>query len=727
MNNFKRRVFKCAKAYAEKGWAVLPVHTIIEGRCTCGKADCSSAGKHPATPRGVKDATTDADQIQQWFANGRVLNIGIAAGAASGLAVLDIDPKDNGDESIKKYRVPDTLEVITGSGGKHYYFTDPEGQTGNSVGKLGRGIDVRGNNGYVVAPPSLHSSGQEYRWRIDPNARELAPVPSWLNASGSRQEVVGNRQQNDDGPIAEGKRNETLCSIAGSMRRQGCDADTIYAALIDINKRRCQPPVEFDELRKIAQSVARYATEADGIVLESDHPDIIAAAFETWSEVKHRHQVETWTIIENKKYRIVDEREIKKWIRRFGTECRVRRRVRTDEGFVMRIERLKVTPHLVRSVLEALSSLDDVWLRPRYAPPVWLAEGRKPQPEKVIALNNCLIDLSGQEPKPMDLTEDFYTVNYLPFDYDPAAACPLWKEKLNEWFQIKRLSSSETVWSEEHADFVEVYEKAPDELSISILAEWFGYCLTQQTRYQKILGLVGPKRSGKGTIGRVLRALIGRRNVTSPTLSGMTNEHGLQALHHKTLAIIPDASISGSNADSCRAVERLKSISGEDAQQINPKGKAYIEVEKLRTRFVIMSNELQKLTDPTGALANRFVYLVMTQSFYGAEDVNLEAKLMGELPGIFNWALAGYFRLQKRGWFEESEAGKEAKAMAEELGSPVIEFVREWCDVKPGKQTRCQDLYEAYGRWTHDAGRSKMGRTRFYEEFRRAFPDCARS
>ena len=76
-------------------------------------------------------------------------------------------------------------------------------------------------------------------------------------------------------------------------------------------------------------------------------------------------------------------------------------------------------------------------------------------------------------------------------------------------------------------------------------------------------------------------------------------------------------------------MERLKSISGEDPQQINPKGKAYIEVEKLRTRFVIMSNELQKLTDPTGALANRFIYLLTTQSFYGSEDVNLEAKLLG--------------------------------------------------------------------------------------------------
>ncbi|MHC4553871.1 MAG: hypothetical protein ACYSUS_01020 [Planctomycetota bacterium] len=149
-------------------------------------------------------------------------------------------------------------------------------------------------------------------------------------------------------------------------------------------------------------------------------------------------------------------------------------------------------------------------------------------------------------------------------------------------------------------------------------------------------------------------------------------------------------------------------------------------MEKLRTRFVIMSNELQKLTDPTGALANRFVYLMMTQSFYGAEDVNLEAKLMGELPGIFNWALEGLVRLTERGRFEESEAGKEAKAAAEELGSPVIEFVREWCEIKTGKQTRCQDLYETYGRWTHAAGRSKMGRTRFYEKFHRAFPDCAR-
>lgn len=261
---------------------------------------------------------------------------------------------------------------------------------------------------------------------------------------------------------------------------------------------------------------------------------------------------------------------------------------------------------------------------------------------------------------------------------------------------------------------------------IETLREFIGLLMTPVTLYQKILGIVGPKRSGKGTIGRVIRALAGKENVASPTLTSLTNEHGLQGLYQKTVALIGDASINSNQGDTARAVERLKSISGEDPQQINPKGKAYIEVDRLRVRFVIMANELQKLSDPTGALAGRFIYLLTTQSFYGREDVHLEKRLMAELPGIFNWALAGYFRLKERGHFIETDAGKEAKAMAEELGSPVISFVREWCVMKEGKQVRTQDLYEAYTRWCQEAGRGKMGRTRFYEEFQRAYPECGR-
>ncbi|MBE0534539.1 MAG: bifunctional DNA primase/polymerase [Phycisphaerae bacterium] len=730
MNEFQARVLECALAYAEKGWPVLPLHSIRDGVCTCGKSDCASPGKHPATKNGVRDASADAEVIRKWFGGGRLLNVGICAGPVSGLVVLDVDPLHGGDASVQRLSVPATLEAATGGGGRHFYFACPKGRrVRNSVGRIGPGLDVRSDGGYVVAPPSAHASGHEYRWKVDPRAIEPAACPAWLADEGAGDDDKPQEAPPDDGPIPQGQRNSTLASIAGAMRRKGCGADEINTALVAVNRGRCRPPLGFEELRRIAESIANYPPKAaDGIVLPDDHHDTIAAAFEAWSEVKHRHHIETWTVVRDRRYHRVDEREIRKWIRRFAAQCRVRRRIRTEDGFATVTEKLKVTPHVVRGVAEALSAAEGVWIRPRHVPPAWLdeAEGR-PEAADVVAMEDCLLDISGAAPARMELTEAFYTLNRLPHAYDPQAQCPQWLRFLGQVFRTRRLSSEQSQWSAESDDFVEVYEHVPDALSASVLQEFMGLLLTAVTRYQKILGLVGPRRSGKGTVGRIIRALVGAGSVASPTLASLTNEHGLQSLYGKTVALIGDASISGSNADTARAVERLKSISGEDSQQINPKGKAYIEVDKLDVRFVIMANELQKLTDPTGALAGRFIYLITTQSFEGREDVHLEERLLKELPGIFNWALEGYCRLKKRGRFEETDAGREARAMAEELGSPVIAFVREWCRLRSGAMTKPQDLYEAYGRWTVEAGRGKMGRTRFYEEFQRAFPDCARS
>jgi putative DNA primase/helicase len=737
MNDYQNRVLECALAYIQKGWKVLPLHTIRNGQCACGKANCSSPGKHPSTANGSKDASCDEADIRRWFSNGIAFNIGIATGSASGLAVLDVDPKNGGDETVKQFTIPPTMEVVTGSGGRHYYFTIPQGiEIRNSQGKLAAGIDVRGENGYVVAPPSLHASGNDYRWAVDPRGVKITECPKWIyeNKNPRTQEhkdtrIQGNDQQ-DDEIIIEGQRNGKLSSIAGAMRRQGCDQEAIFAALININQRQCKPPLSYDELKKIAASIAQYQPQAEeGIVLDDDHHVTVAKAFEAASPAKHRHQTETWIVLQDKKYQLIDERELKKQLRNYANECKYRKRVRVEGGFEWHNERLKVTPQLVNGILEALSALESVWLSPEIHSPVWIGNNSdtRPNPEQIIPVQNCLLDISGNEPRVLDLTDEFFAFNYLPIVYDPKANCPLWIEFLGQIFQTKRLSSEKTEWDSEAGDFVEVSETIPDELSISILQEFMGLLLTQITRFQKILGIVGPKRSGKGTIGRIIRALVGKDNIGSPTLTGMTNEHGLQGLYHKTVALISDASISGGNADTVRAVERLKSISGEDSQQINPKCKAHIEVDRMKVRFVIMSNELQKLTDPTGALAGRFIYLITTQSFFGKEDVRLEEKLLAEIPGIFNWAIEGLMRLLKRGYFQESAAGLDAKAMAEELGSPVIAFVREYCEVGANRQIRSQELYDAYKRWCQEAGRSQMGRNRFYEEFQRAFPDCSRS
>jgi putative DNA primase/helicase len=151
--------------------------------------------------------------------------------------------------------------------------------------------------------------------------------------------------------------------------------------------------------------------------------------------------------------------------------------------------------------------------------------------------------------------------------------------------------------------------------------------------------LVGPKRSGKGTIGRVLTRLIGKHNCVAPTLAGLGTNFGLAPLIGKRLAIISDARLSG-RADQHAIAERLLSITGEDALTIDRKyGSAW--TGQLGSRFMILSNELPRLTGVSGALAGRFIMLSLTESFYGREDPGLTDNLLTALPGILNWAIAG--------------------------------------------------------------------------------------
>jgi putative DNA primase/helicase len=133
--------------------------------------------------------------------------------------------------------------------------------------------------------------------------------------------------------------------------------------------------------------------------------------------------------------------------------------------------------------------------------------------------------------------------------------------------------------------------------------------------------------------------MLGRQNVCNPTLAGVSQNFGLAPLIGKPLALISDARLSG-RADVHVVAERLLSISGEDGQTVDRKHMP-AWTGTLPTRFVILSNELPRLTDASGALADRFVILQMKQPFYGREDLGLTEKLLPELPGIFNWALAG--------------------------------------------------------------------------------------
>jgi hypothetical protein len=261
--------------YAARGLLTIPTWPLdAGGACTCPKAgtsDCSP-GKHPLSdlvPRGLKDGTTDAATIRQWWALWPDANVAIVTGAASGLIVLDIDAGAGGYDTIATLEaehgeLPATWAVETGGGGLHLYFQHPGGYVPNSAGRYGPGLDVRGDGGYIVAPPSLHRSGRRYRWaeHWHPDRLALAWPPGWLMARsaperGPRRD--GPRPALIDGPISEGGRNATLTRIAGALRRQGASEATILAALEAENAARCAPPLADTEVARIAASVARYA------------------------------------------------------------------------------------------------------------------------------------------------------------------------------------------------------------------------------------------------------------------------------------------------------------------------------------------------------------------------------------------------------------------------------------------------------------------------------------
>ncbi len=157
-----------AFAYIEANLPVFPLHYPTgNGACSCGNP-CEKIGKHPMTPHGLKDATTDPSTVQNWWTKHPLANIGMPTGSVSGLVVVDIDERHGGSESLKALEqrigtLPSTLTSRTGAG-FHCFFKYPGFTVKNGVAVLGPGIDIRGDGGYVVVPPSLHANGRRYEW-----------------------------------------------------------------------------------------------------------------------------------------------------------------------------------------------------------------------------------------------------------------------------------------------------------------------------------------------------------------------------------------------------------------------------------------------------------------------------------------------------------------------------------------------------------------------------------
>jgi putative DNA primase/helicase len=334
--------------------------------------------------------------------------------------------------------------------------------------------------------------------------------------------------------------------------------------------------------------------------------------------------------------------------------------VKSGEGYA----RFRPDQKNVGKVFHAL--LSAAHLEPDTRHPAWLGERCPVEDAKqLIACKNGLLHF--QSGKLFEHDPRFWSHNVLPFEYDPAARCPRFMKFLEE-----------------------ILPGDPE--AQATIQEIFGLSLTDETRFQKMFLIYGPRRSGKGTLGRVLRQLVGVENYVGPTLGGFAKDFGMQSWIGKKLAVIPDARLGRANIE---AVERLLSVSGEDTLDINRKYLA-AWTGVLSIRIIILTNELPKFEDSSGALASRFIVVQLRESFYDREQLDLTEELITELPGILNWAREGWVRLAGRQHFEQPKSGRQAAESLRIAASQTTAFVEALCELGSEYKIEIGTLHQSY-------------------------------
>lgn len=660
-------VRRSALAYASRGLRVLLIHGIKNGRCTCGKPDCRSPGKHPITSGGVHDATTDRSQIKALFKQFPDANIAIATGSDSNLLVLDIDPRNGGGESLTLNledlgKLPKTVAANTGGDGRHIYFEWPEGSDirtrhGNV---LGSGIDVQADGAYIVAPPSLHISGRRYRFRKGRSFDdlEIKPLPAaWLARIAAPLEKAKNpvlATPSTDQKFYEGKRNQELTSLAGKLRNTGLSDQALMEALIKENESRCVPPLERDEVERIARSVVQYPSHAMG----AHETEIIARTtldlhFAGGDHLIYATDGNFWSY------------DGKKWGQLSAPVL---------ENLTLSV--MRGLPQLHRqapsSVLKQVTSL----LKAEVA----INDDRLgfTQPPPVINCQNGELWVGRDGSVTLrPHSHKSYLRHCLDVSFDPNATCPLFDKAI-----------------------ADIFSKAKDpKAMIDFWLELMGYIIQPSREIPVIVICTGSGSNGKTAMANTIQKLIGPSLVMAMPIEDFDKSRFMVGnLVGKLLFLDDDVRAGIKLPDGLlKKLSESKTLSGE--QKYGPTFNF-----TCLTVPMLLCNNPPSLADLSYGMMRRLVLVPFDRSFAKHEiDLNLFQTIWTtEMSGVLNHAVDGLRRVLQRKRFAYPPEMEAAKSRWLSSANPVPAFVDECC-VEEGS-CAIGTLYEAYTQWCRDSG-----------------------
>jgi len=672
-------LMEAALSYAARGWRVLPVHWVGPDGCSCGKASCSSPGKHPRVRSWQKKATTDASQVRAWVRQTPTTNVGIATGADSGIVVVDVDPRHGGDASLAKLGLPATYTVKTGGDGHHHYFEHPGIEVPNSAGKLGPGIDIRGDGGFVVAPPSSHISGHSYEVTAD---HPLAPFPLEVlrmlaepsvsvRGAARAERRRGTKAATGVVPfvVTEGSRNDFLASEAGKLRRLGLEGDELTRQLMTINAARCNPPLKADEVAAIAMSISRY--EGRGFAL-TDLGNAERFVAQHGPRVRYCAQQRSWYVWDGRRWKHDVVQLVKllatTTVRAIYLEAAEEadsdaRKVIADHAESSessgRVSAMVNLAQVLGSVAIPADVLDtDPW---------------------VLNVLNGTLDLRTGERRPHD-PKDLIT-KLAPVAYDPSAASELWE------------------------GFLRDVTGGDDELA-RYLQRAAGYSLIGKPIEHAVFFVFGPPATGKSKLTGALKDVLGDYAIQTAFETFLSKRFGGGGSND--IADLAGARfVLATEADRGRHFDeaKLKQLTGEDTVRARQLYQANFEFKPQFTLWLAANDAPQVNNDDEGVF-RRLNIIPFTQIVpVEKRDKQLGDKLAepAARAAILAWAVAGCLAWQRDG-LRAPALVNDATTEYREEQDPLQFFLDEVCVIEPGRVIVKAKLQQAYVRWAKDAG-----------------------
>lgn len=641
-----------ALRYARRGWRVFPLN-----------------GKVPfPDTHGHNDATTNLKQIKRWWKRWPHANVGLQCNSEVGPIVLDVDGP-SGAAWLDTLSLPLTRMATSGTKGKKHLYFEPHDKLIPRIIKLkikGRKIDldILGDGGYVVAPPSLHpKTKKRYKWLNQAPLERLPDKIARMVRLHQKAKVTTNAPPLPE-ILGEGERDSLLTSLAGTMRRRGASQDAILAALREENETRVTPPLPDKQLKKIAASIAKK------------------------------------TPVE-KMENLTDLGNARRFINKYGLDVKGVMSMRKPwliwEGprwtpdTTGEIERM--AKETVRALWQEAESIDDEGVRDRLLKHASVSEG--------AARIRALLELAGTEPE-ISLTEDQLDAN--PFLFNLENGTLNLKTGERQPHRRDDLLTKMTAVTHNSKATCRRWEQFLLEVMgnnhelVEFLQRAVGYSLTGDTREQCLFFCYGQGANGKSTFLEILRELFGDYSqqadfTTFLSRKGDGPRNDLARMRGARL-------ITAVEAPGDRGFDEmvLKQLTGGDTVVARRLYEEFFEF-KPQHKLWLAANHKPVVKEQTEAFWRRIRLIPFSVTFAkGQRDQHLTSKLRKELSGILNWAVEGSLKWQAEGLMEPKAVRIATKSYREE-NDLLGEFLVQQCVISSTAWTPTTELYRAFHEW----------------------------